>query len=198
MPREKRAAQFAPFDALRGMREALAMSEYEHERKVKGDVSEETAEKISAIINELEKGTIVKAKYFDDGYDKEYIGTIKVDVFEQTVKLHKLGKTIPLDDLLVQCCGFHKVNSSREKTITTSSLNYKESFKEYIQNGWEIDYVPKIIIDKEKLYRIEKNGEKIPLEDYYQINNNGKKLTKSYPYISWIIDNYHEWYNRID
>ena len=100
MPREKRAAQFAPFDALSGMREALRMAEYEHERKVKGDVSEETASKISDIINELEKGTLVKAKYFDDGYDKEYIGTIKIDVFEQTVKLHKLGRTIPLDDLL--------------------------------------------------------------------------------------------------
>ena len=100
MPREKRAAQFAPFDALRGMREALAMSEYEHERKVKGDVSEETAEKISSIINELEKGTVVKVKYFDDGYDKEYIGTIKVDVFEQKVKLIKENKTICLDNLL--------------------------------------------------------------------------------------------------
>ena len=36
--------------------------------------------KITTIITELEKGTVVKIKYFDDGYEKEYIGTIYVDV----------------------------------------------------------------------------------------------------------------------
>ena len=100
MPREKRAAQFAPFDALKGLKEALKMVEYEYERKQKGDVSEETAEKISSIINELEKSTVVKLKYFDDGYDKEYIGTIKVDIYEQKVKLNAISKTIKLDSLL--------------------------------------------------------------------------------------------------
>ena len=109
-----------------------------------------------------------------------------------------LLRNLSLDDLLVQCCGFHKVNSSCEKTITTSSLNYEESFKEYIQNGWKIDYVSKIIIVKEKLYRIEKDGEKIPLENYYQKDNGEKKLTKSYPYTSWIIDKYHQWYDIND
>ena len=100
MPREKRAAQFAPFDALSGMREALAMVEYENERKAKGDVSEETAEKIANIVNEFEKDTVVKVKYFDDGYDKEYTGTIKVDIFERKIKLIADKKTINLDDLL--------------------------------------------------------------------------------------------------
>ena len=94
-PREKRAAQFAPFDALSGMREALAMVEYENERKAKGDVSEETAEKIANIVNELEKDTV-----FDDGYDKEYTGTIRVDIFERKIKLIAEKKTINLDDLL--------------------------------------------------------------------------------------------------
>lgn len=100
MPREKRAAQFAPFDALAGMREALAMVEYEHERQEKGDISEETAAKISSIVAELEKDTVVKVKYFDDGYDKEYTGTIKVDIFERKIKLIAEKKTINLDDLL--------------------------------------------------------------------------------------------------
>lgn len=100
MPREKRAAQFAPFDALKGLQEALRVVEYEHERKAKGDVNEETAEKISSIINELEKTSLVIAKYFDDGYEKEYQGTIKVDVYEKTIKLIKINKTIELDNLL--------------------------------------------------------------------------------------------------
>ncbi len=100
MPREKRAAQFAPFDALSGMRQALSMVEYEHEKSVKGDISEETAMKITTIITELEKGTVVKVKYFDDGYEKEYTGTINVDVYEQKVKLVSEKKTIPLENLL--------------------------------------------------------------------------------------------------
>lgn len=99
MPREKRAAQFAPFDALSGMREALAMVEYENERKAKGDVSEETAEKIANIVNELEKDTVVKVKYYDDGYEKEYTGTIRVDIFERKIKLIAEKKTINLDDI---------------------------------------------------------------------------------------------------
>ena len=100
MSREKRAAQFAPFDALKGLQEALRMVEYEQERKAKGDVDEETANKISSIINELEKNDVVKVKYFDDGYDKEYQGKIRVDVYEQVVKLVDINKTIKLEDLM--------------------------------------------------------------------------------------------------
>lgn len=100
MPREKRAAQFAPFDALAGMREALAMVEYEHEKMIKGDISEDSAEKMSTIIAELENDTIVKLKYFDDGYEKEYVGQIAVDVYQQTIKLVQENKIIELDNLL--------------------------------------------------------------------------------------------------
>lgn len=32
MPRSKRSAQFAPFDALKGLQEALKLKEYEHAR----------------------------------------------------------------------------------------------------------------------------------------------------------------------
>ena len=100
MPREKRAAQFMPFDALRGMREALKMVEYEHERVAKGEVQEETANKISSIINELEKNTIVKVQYFYDGYKRDYQGTIDVNVYEKTLTLNSIKQTISLDDLL--------------------------------------------------------------------------------------------------
>ena len=100
MPREKRAAQFAPFDALSGMREALAMVDYEHERQEKGDISEETASKISSIVAELEKDTVVKVKYFDDGYEKEYTGPVIIDIYEQKLKLVNGNKTILLSNLL--------------------------------------------------------------------------------------------------
>ena len=41
MPRIERARQFAPFDALKGLSEALRIKEYEHDRILKGDLSEE-------------------------------------------------------------------------------------------------------------------------------------------------------------
>ena len=51
-------------------------------------------------------------------------------------------------DILVRCCGFHKIESMREKTITTSCVNYETEFEEYIKNGWNVEFIPPIIIDK--------------------------------------------------
>ena len=47
MSRQERAKQFAPFDALKGLHDALRLKEYEHERVQKGDMPEEKAEAIS-------------------------------------------------------------------------------------------------------------------------------------------------------
>lgn len=53
-----------------------------------------------------------------------------------------------IGDILVRCCGFHKVESTVDKTITTSLINYEEEFKEYIDKGWNIVFIPPIIIDE--------------------------------------------------
>lgn len=53
------------------------------------------------------------------------------------------------DEILVRCCGFHKVSSVVPKTITTSDLNYQEDFKEYIEKGWTIDFVKPIVLNYE-------------------------------------------------
>ena len=53
-------------------------------------------------------------------------------------------------DILVRCCGFHKVETSIPKTITTSCINYERVFEEYIKKGWSIAFIPPIIINKEK------------------------------------------------
>ena len=100
MPREKRASQFAPFDALKGLREALQLVEYEREKIEKGEVNEETAQKISNILNELDENTILDLIYFEDGYQKEYQGKIKLDIYEQKIKLLNINKVISLDDLI--------------------------------------------------------------------------------------------------
>ena len=54
-----------------------------------------------------------------------------------------------IGDILVRCCGFHKVESMLEKTITTSCVNYEEELKEYINNGWNVIFLPPFIIDKD-------------------------------------------------
>ena len=99
MPREKRAAQFAPFDALKGLSEALRLVEYQREKIEKGEVNEETAQKITNILNEIDNDTQVKLVYFCDGYNKEYFGNIKLDIYEKTIKLLKINKVILMDDL---------------------------------------------------------------------------------------------------
>ena len=52
-------------------------------------------------------------------------------------------------DVLVRCCGFHKIESMLEKTITTSCINYENELEEYINNGWNIVFIPPFIIDKD-------------------------------------------------
>ena len=54
-----------------------------------------------------------------------------------------------IGDILVRCCGFHKVESMQEKTITTSCINYESELEEYINNGWNIQFLSPIIIDKD-------------------------------------------------
>ncbi len=52
-----------------------------------------------------------------------------------------------LEDILIRCCGFHKISRVRDKTITTSCINYEKEFEEYIKRGWNIDFVTPIIFN---------------------------------------------------
>ena len=90
MPRHMRAKQFAPFDALKGLQEALRMEEYKHERIEKGDLSQEKIEEISAVISNLEKGDSAEIKYFVDGYYKTVKGKIKIDIIEQKIFINNI------------------------------------------------------------------------------------------------------------
>ncbi len=56
--------------------------------------------------------------------------------------------TNDIRDVFVRFCGFHKVESTVDYTITTSSLNGITEFSEYLKRGWNIHIVPKIIYDK--------------------------------------------------
>ena len=57
-----RAKQFLPFDALKGLQEALREKEIEYEEK--RELSEETLTELNNIFNKIEKGSYVKIKYY--------------------------------------------------------------------------------------------------------------------------------------
>lgn len=52
-------------------------------------------------------------------------------------------------DVLIRCCGVSKITSSPYKTIVTSLLTAKTDFKEYLEKGYDVCFIPPIIINKE-------------------------------------------------
>ena len=53
-----RAKQFLPFDALKGLQEALREKEIEHQERI--DLSDETLNELNNIFNKIEIGSNVK------------------------------------------------------------------------------------------------------------------------------------------
>ncbi len=51
-------------------------------------------------------------------------------------------------DVLVRFCGFHKVESIVDNTITTCSLNGITEFSEYLKRGWNLHIIPRIVYDE--------------------------------------------------
>lgn len=98
MNREDRAKQFAPFEALRGLRDALRQVELELERVEKQEVSEDRAAKISKVLNKIEKGKTVRVTYYDSGYYVDVEGV--VTSIDRTFKFIVIGEgKIYFDDI---------------------------------------------------------------------------------------------------
>lgn len=80
MSRVDRAKQFMPFDALKGLQEALRLKEYEHEKSLKNELSEEQIMKISETLRTMENNDLIEVKIFDDGYFKVIQGRVKKEI----------------------------------------------------------------------------------------------------------------------
>ena len=87
MSRQDRAKQFAPFDALKGLHEAIKLKEFEHEMISKNEMSEDEIKIISAELSKIEKGDKVWVKFFRDGHIVVLEGDAQIDVFEQVLKV---------------------------------------------------------------------------------------------------------------
>lgn len=68
MPLSQRAKIFLPFDAVKGLRPALRIKEFEVESVQKGFLDEEEAKVISANLSSLKGGEYAEARYFEKGH----------------------------------------------------------------------------------------------------------------------------------
>ena len=98
MTRAERAKQFAPFDAMKGLQEALRDREERHCRVEKREISEDMEAHNSKVIGRLERGMKVEIFYYCAFHDVTKRGTITdVDRVYKTLKLD--GERIWFDDI---------------------------------------------------------------------------------------------------
>lgn len=96
MPQGDRARQFNPFDALKGLQDALRMKEYEHERIVK-HVDEDEIRELSKTILAIEKNDRVNIEFFENGHYLTVCGNCVIDFNEKTIQIER--KIISFDDI---------------------------------------------------------------------------------------------------
>ena len=88
MMREERAKQFAPFDAMKGLQEALRDREERHTRVERHDISEEQMEKNSEVFAALTAGMRVRMDCYRAFHDVSVTGTVTaVDLNFRCLKL---------------------------------------------------------------------------------------------------------------
>lgn len=89
MSNSQRAKQFMPFDALRGLKEAIAAKE-----KIsipKKELAEDMVREINSILVDLRKGQNVTVVYYND-YEEEYLQlTGAVEKVDSYWKLFQIG-----------------------------------------------------------------------------------------------------------
>ena len=93
-----RARQFLPFEALKGLKDAIRIKEYEHERITKGDLSEDMINKISDIFMNYERTQTYKIKYFIDGRYEYVTGKMKLNPTSRFVIINDIK--ISFDDIM--------------------------------------------------------------------------------------------------
>jgi hypothetical protein len=87
-----------------------------------------------------------------------------------------------LEDILVRYSDFSKIETC-EKKITTSSMNGIKEFKLYLEKGWDLYIVPKIIYDKENDEIFEMNFKSYFIDKYFdkelsEYNGKGRVLIR--------------------
>ena len=88
MNRVARAKQFLPFDALKGLQEALKEKEIEYEEKK--ELSEDTLSELNDKFNQVENGKSIKLKYYKNGRYSEIEGIVtNIDYIKKKIQINK-------------------------------------------------------------------------------------------------------------
>ena len=86
--RISRAKQFLPFDALKGLQEALREKEIEYEERK--ELSEETLNELDKIFNRIEIGSNVIIKFYKNRIYKEISGIVSnIDYNKKKIQINK-------------------------------------------------------------------------------------------------------------
>lgn len=80
-------------------------------------------------------------------------------------------KYFELEDILIRCCGFHKILSVMDKVIVTSCINYEEEFSKYIEKGWTIDFVKPIQLNEQTGLLEEYNDDFLVIKEFTKKND---------------------------
>ena len=87
--RADRAKQFMPFDALKGLQDALREKEIEYEQRK--ELTEESLTELQTEFNKIEIGSKVKIKYYKNKKYIEVLGVItKIDYIKKKVCLNNI------------------------------------------------------------------------------------------------------------
>lgn len=86
--RVARAKQFLPFDALKGLQEALREKEIEYEEKK--ELSEDTLNNLNDKFNQLDNGSFVKITFYKNGKYSEIKGRVtNIDYIKKKIQINK-------------------------------------------------------------------------------------------------------------
>jgi len=98
LTRLERAKLFAPFDAMKGLKEALRDREERHARVARHEISDEQAEENSRVILKLERGMLVEVYCHDNFHDVVIRGRVTgLDMARKMLSLD--GENILFDDI---------------------------------------------------------------------------------------------------
>lgn len=98
MNKVARAKQFLPFDALKGLEEALREKEIEYEDKK--ELSEDTLFELNNKFNQIENGKYVKLKYYKNGRYREIKGIVtNIDYIKKKIQIDKI-ENINISDII--------------------------------------------------------------------------------------------------
>ncbi len=100
MDRKDRAKQFMPFDALKGLKDALSEKEIEYEERK--ELSEDKLKELENEFNKINIGSKIKIKYYKNKQYVEIAGVVtKIDYIKKKIGVD--GVLINLSDILSIC-----------------------------------------------------------------------------------------------